>query len=114
LLIFREHQALPFRNDPFASVVEYREFKVVRMSSVMKPRASPSSAPRLGVIHFLLWMLGSAAALTGFRVMTNWSEIAADDMATVRATHLGMSMAYGMASVDFGAYVWFELLRVFR
>ncbi len=71
------------------------------MSSVMKPRASPSSAPRLGVIHFLLWMLGCAAALTGFRVMTNWSEIAAEDMATVRAAHLGMSMAYGMAAVTF-------------
>jgi hypothetical protein len=48
---------------------------------------------RLGVIHFLLWMLGCAAAVTGYRVFTNWSQVAAEDVAFVRLMHVELAIA---------------------
>jgi hypothetical protein len=69
----------------------------------------PPRTHRLGVIHFLLWMLGCAAAVTGYRVFTDWSLIAAEDVAFTRLTHLGMGMAYGVGVVT--AYVLLTSLR---
>jgi hypothetical protein len=64
--------------------------------------AKPTPAVhRLGVIHFLLWMLGCAAAVTGYRVFTNWELVAAEDVLFIRMMHLGMGMAYGVGVVTF-------------
>jgi hypothetical protein len=81
------------------------------MSLVEHSKAPPPSpaAPRLRVIHFLLWMLGCGAAMTGYRVFTQWNQVQAEDLPFLRVLHLGMGMAYGVGVVTL--YVWVESLR---
>jgi hypothetical protein len=59
----------------------------------------PVAGPRLTVIHFLLWMVGCGAAVTGYRLATDWEQVRAEDVISLRLIHLGMGMAYGFGLV---------------
>jgi hypothetical protein len=81
------------------------------MSSVEHSKAAPASpaVPRLGVIHFLLWMLGCAGAVTGYRVFTKWDQVEGEYVSFLRLIHLGMGMGYGVGLVTL--YVWVQSWR---
>ena len=67
--------------------------------AIPSTRADSIAGPRLTVIHFLLWMAGCGFAVTGYRLATDWEQVRAEDVVSLRLIHLGMGMAYGFGLV---------------
>lgn len=76
------------------------------MSQPQSPFAARPAAPRLGIIHFLGWMIGVGAILAIFRATTNEADFPANWLPWVRMQQLGFGVAYGTAISGLCLFFW--------
>jgi hypothetical protein len=76
------------------------------MSLSDSPFATIPTAPRLGIIHFLGWMIGVGAILAIFRATTDLTDYPPDWLPFVHMQQLGFGLAYGTAISGQGLFLW--------
>src|SRR5262245_4512151 len=68
--------------------------------------ATSTTSPRLGIVHFLGWMVGVGIVLAIYRAATEWNELPEEVDLTQRLIQLGFGLAYGTAASGLGLFVW--------
>jgi len=76
------------------------------MSQAPAPIDSTKPAARLGIVHFLGWMIGVSAVLSLYRAATAWSDRPQDVDLTQQLIQLGFGLAYGSAVSGLGLFLW--------
>jgi hypothetical protein len=70
--------------------------------------ATPAPARRLGVGHFLAWMLGCGVVLAIYRAGADFSEVPADAKFRWQLVQLGFGLAYGTAISGLGLFLYWR------
>jgi hypothetical protein len=70
--------------------------------------ATAAPARRLGVGHFLAWMLGCGVVLAIYRAATDFSEVPVDARFRWQLVQLGFGLAYGTAISGLGLFLYWR------
>jgi hypothetical protein len=76
------------------------------MSNVPAPDVPAKPAARLGIVHFLGWMIGVSAVLALYRAATAMSDRPPEVDLTQQLIQLGFGLAYGSAVSGLGLFLW--------
>jgi hypothetical protein len=69
-------------------------------------RSKVPARRRLGVGHFLLWMVGCGVVLAIYRAATDFSEVPEDVVLQTQVMQLGYGLGYGTAISGLGLFLW--------